>query len=148
MHLHSGPEKILRATTRVSPKHHTPSGRGPVQAFDLAGWWPPTVARQACSPHATSTHKKTKKYEFFELFFFSLPKAVHFLSFLGIFNKISLTSSTLKEWQGFVGWHVKACFWRAGAKILCLTWTGGSPKKSYSGSGRPKGSWCAPMEVL
>jgi hypothetical protein len=89
-----------------------PSGiwRGPAQASNLAEWRPPTIACQVCSPHATSTHKKTKQYEFLKLFLFSLPKAAHFLSFLGTFTKISLTSSALKEWQGSVGWLSRLVF--------------------------------------
>jgi hypothetical protein len=78
---------------------------GPAQAFDSLGWRVPTVARQACS-----THKKTKRNKSLELFIFSLPKAMHFLSFLGTLTKISLTSSALKEWKGSVGWSVKAYF--------------------------------------
>jgi hypothetical protein len=60
--------------------------------------------------HATSTYKKTKRNEFLELFIFFLSKVTHFLSFLGTLIKISLTSSALKEWEGYVGWGVKAYF--------------------------------------
>jgi hypothetical protein len=48
---------------------------------------------------------RQKPNEFLELFIFSLPKARYFSFF---YRKISLTSSVLKEWEGTVGWNIKA----------------------------------------
>jgi hypothetical protein len=107
------------------PKHHTPSGfwKDPRKLLTHQDGESPSLLIK----HATTTHKKTKRNEFFELFIFFLPKATHFL-FFSILTKISLTSSTLKEWEGSVIWNVKAYFKRVLTKILGLKWTSGSSK--------------------
>jgi hypothetical protein len=81
-------------------------------------------------------------------FCFFFTKSYAFSIFFRNFHQDLLYFKRTQRMAGLRRMAVKTCFWRAHAKFLDLAWSSGSPKKSYTGSGRPEGSWHAPVEVL
>jgi hypothetical protein len=117
----------FRKEATVRPSHGRPRGHRPTVRPSVRKLPRDNPTRMA-SPHRclSSIPPPPTRRQNEMNFCFLLSYALSI--FLGTSTKISLTSSLLKEWHGFVRWSVKAYFWQALAKILDLKGTDGLPK--------------------